>query len=303
MAIEFVVDQTALDVVRNTVINANFDAVKADLTEMVKPYQNMIVSADAISSAKADRAKIRKVADNIDSYRKTVKKVYSEPLAAFEAKCKELTGICKTASDNLDGQIKGFEEEIRQQKIAGLKAYFDQHEKKHPGYAVWERIYDPKWGNATSREDAAKEIIDNYIAAIDSDVDAILAMESGYDEYLLKEYKNGKTVSQVIAICQQMKRAEEEKKRREAELKRMKEEMMTRVAETEKRKYEPIPEAEDIDSDLSMVRRTVVPPTEPQEGEMTEPLHTVNLWVRGTRDQLAALSELFHQAGVEYGAL
>lgn len=301
MEINFQVNQAALDVVKNTVIEANFAETKKALMDMVRPYAGMIVTEDAISSAKSDRAKIRKVEQNIDSYRKTVKNIYTQPLKEFEEKCKELTGICKNASDNLDYQIKEFDERKKQEKMAALKAYFDTMPKKHPEYAVWDRIANPKWANVTSRDDDAKAVIASYITAVDSDVDVILSLESPFEDYLLTEYRNGKTISQVMQTAQQMKQSAERKLREEAERKRMEEERIAREAEMEKRKYEPVPEAEDAESELNMVRRTVVPPEEiPSE---TEELHVVNLWVRGTRDQLALLSRLFHEAGVEYGAL
>lgn len=306
MEVNFKVSQTALDVVRNTVIEANFEETKAALLEMVKPYAGMIVTEDAISSAKSDRAKIRKVEQNIDSYRKTVKNVYTQPLKEFEEKCKQLTSICKDASDNLDGQIKEFDERRKQEKIGVLKAYFDNLPKKHPEYAFWERIMNPKWANATSRDDDAKSLIDGYVAAVDSDVEVILSLESPFEDYLLTEYKNGKNISQVMQIAQQMRQAAERKQREEAERKRLEEERIAREAEMQKRKYDPIPETDDVESELNMVRRTVVPPEEsltPLTDEMTEELYTVNLWVRGTREQLAALSDMFHSAGVTYGSL
>ena len=304
--VDFVFDNTSLEPINNLALKANFTETKAWLKDALAPYTGLVVSEDSVSEAKNDKAKINKLKGRIDSVRKTVKQLYSAPLVKFEEQCKQLTELCDGAYKNINDQVAKFDEQKRQQKISSLKSYFDQHQKKHPEYASWDRIYDPKWGNATSREDAAKEIIDKYIAAIDEDVDAILAMESGYDDYLLKEYKNGKSLSQIMAICTQMKRAEEEKKRREAEMKRQEEERLARVAEMEKRKYEPIPEAEDVDSDLNMVRRTVVPYESqniPANGCAPEEVYTVNLWVSGTKDQLAALSELFHQAGVEYGAL
>ncbi len=303
MEVNFKVDQTALDLVKNTVIEANFEETKTALMDMVKPYAGMIVTEDAVSSAKTDRAKIRKVEQNIDSYRKTVKNIYTQPLKEFEDKCKQLTSICKTASDNLDSQIKEFDERKKQEKLDALKAHFDALPKKHAEYAFWERIMNPKWGNATAREDDAKSLIEGYVAAVDSDVDVILSLESPWEDYLLTEYKNGKSISQVMQIAQQMRQAAERKQREEAERKRLEEERIAAEAEMQKRKYEPIPEVEDVESELNMVRRTVVPPEEPQTGEMTEELYTVNLWVRGTKDQLAALSEMFHAAGVTYGSL
>ena len=84
--LNFVVDQTALDTIKNTQLSANFAEMKEALTEFIEPYAQLIVNEDAITEAKADRAKINAVAKHVDDYRKLVKKVYTEPLKQFEDK-------------------------------------------------------------------------------------------------------------------------------------------------------------------------------------------------------------------------
>lgn len=307
MAVDFVVEQEPLEQVKQLVLKANFEETKAALAEMVSPYQGMIVSPDAISNAKTDRAKIRKVSANIDSYRKSVKSIYEKPLKEFEAKCKELTGICDSAAGNLDAQIKRFEEEIKQAKLSEIQTYFSNIPKKHPEYADFNRIFDQRWLNSTFRIENAQELMTNFCKAVDSDVDAIKSLDSSAESFLLSEYMNGKTVSQIIAIDRQMKgaaeqkrRAEEERRIREEERKRMEAEIAAQSAQNH---AETLPEQEGFNPTdvVPELRQTVVPKEEvPEE---TEGLHTVNLWVRGTREQLALLSRLFHEAGVEYGAL
>ena len=103
--LNFIVDQTALEVIRNTQLSANFAEMKEALTEFIEPYTHVIVSEDGIAEAKADRAKINSVAKHIDDYRKLVKKVYTEPLKLFEDKCKELTSICDKGKVNIDEQL------------------------------------------------------------------------------------------------------------------------------------------------------------------------------------------------------
>ena len=106
----FEVRQDALDLVRSADIQANFDECKAALNEMMGPYKSLVIMEADLPQAKADRARIRRVAARIDEARKEVKRVYSEPLKQFEDKCKELTAICAEADSNIDTQVKAFEQ-------------------------------------------------------------------------------------------------------------------------------------------------------------------------------------------------
>ena len=145
----FDIDNTSLETVRQLVINANFDEMEAALKEMIAPYANMVVTEDTMSQAKADRAKINKVSASIDDRRKMVKKIYSEPLKAFEEKCKRLTAVCDSGSHNLDVQIKEYEARSKAEKLRSLQDYFDAHEKHFPEFSVFEQCVNAKWTNAT----------------------------------------------------------------------------------------------------------------------------------------------------------
>lgn len=311
--LNFTVDQTALDVVRNTVIEANFEEVKAALTEITAPYKNMIVSEDAIDLAKKDRAKIRKVSDNIDSYRKTIKKIYTEPLSVFEDKCKKLTGICKEASDNLDTQVKKFEEKRKQDKFNELESHFNALPKTYSEYVTYGTVFNERWGNVGYKIEDAKKEIEDYVNRVDTEVASIKVMGAEFVPELLLYYKAGHSLGEVVSHMNELKTMKETKERQERERIAREQERARIQAETEEcirrevvvrqvQQYEPIPQVDDdVESDLNNIRRTVVP-ARVQETDGTE-LHTVNIWVQGTREQLANLSELLHQAGVTYGAL
>lgn len=189
MSLQFEVDNDSLAVVKNTVINANFDETKKNLLELIEPYKTMVVIKDGISEAKSDRARIRKVASSIDECRKMVKKVYTEPLAIFENKCKELTSICKEGADNLDVQIKEYEEIEKNEKIHNLEYFFDEQEKKHGEYITFADVYDERWRNSTFDIETAKDIIREAIKKTDTEVDIILELQSDFELSLLMDYK------------------------------------------------------------------------------------------------------------------
>lgn len=218
--LNFVVDNTALETVRNTPIKANFDEMKKGLTELVAPYKNVIVTEDGITNAKSDRARLRKVENSIDEYRKTVKRVYSEPLKVFEGKCNELASICKEASNHLDVQIKAFELKVKEQKKADLKAYFTDTASLYADYISFEEIFNEKWLNSTYAVETIKQEINSSIAKTASDVNCICGLSSPFGETLLDEYKKTKDLARCIQLntrLTEQAKAEEERLRKKLE--------------------------------------------------------------------------------------
>lgn len=209
----FNIDNTALEAVKTLQITANFEEMETALNEVVMPYKNLVVTEDGIAQAKTDRARLRKLSNNIDDRRKLVKNLYSEPLKRFEEKCKRLTTICAQGINNLDDQVKEFEARAKAQKIKDLTDYFDNLDKKNPAFMQFEDVVNPKWTNATYPMEVAQTEIENYVVKTDMDVESIKALGSKYESMLLDEYKKTKDVSAVLML---KKRAEDAEKAAEA---------------------------------------------------------------------------------------
>lgn len=213
--LDFKVDKDALSTIQNTVITANFDAVKARLVDMLVPYKAQVVTEDTIREAKNDKARINKVIRNLDAYRKSVKKSVMMPYDAFEERCKELTGMCKEAVDNIDSQIKVFDDREKEAKISALKAYFDNKENEFPEYATWDAAYKQAWGKRSYKASDARADIDNFIRQTALDVKVLMTINQKWQSYLLAEYKTNHDLNACLAINDRYKQAEEEEARRQ----------------------------------------------------------------------------------------
>ena len=278
--ISFEVKQEALALVKNTVIEANFAECEAALTEMMTPYKTMVVTEDGIAAAKTDRANIRKVAGRIDEMRKVVKKAYTEPLKAFEDKCKALVSICDEGSANLDIQIKEFEERERAEKIEILhQFYLENTDEDERSFCPWEFISKKEWGNKTYSIEAAEEDILDAVCKMRSDLNVVREYGEGDTPYLLDVYKQTHELSAVIRKASELKTMrdrEEARKREEAEIAARAAE---RFEQTIKAAQAPVIEAEEED----------------------EPLVTVSFKVTCTKAQLSALGEYMKRSGIKYG--
>lgn len=294
--VAFEVKQDAIALVQNTEIEANFAECKAALAEMIAPYKSMIVTEDGIAGAKNDRARIRKIANRVDDVRKTVKKAYSEPLARFEANCKELVAICEEGSNNLDRQIKIFEDNEKQAKIAEIRAEYDAFaDAEAREYCPWESIFSDKWGNKGFKiEDAKEEVLaklNNTVVNLTS----IRQMGGTDTAYLLDVYKSTHDINVVIRKQLELQAAKEREEQR-----RLAEEQRRQALEEEKREAERRRIAEQEKQAAPIIEETSFAEPEPADVE-AEPMLAVDFRVYATREQLAGLKAYLKQNNIKFG--
>ena len=197
---EFVVT-TDLAKLQPQEIESNFEETKQWLESALAPYSAMVVSEDAIADAKKCRAEVNKVKLALDEKRKSVKKQWVQPFLAWEAKVNELIALCDSASKNIDIQAKNFENTAKEQKKEELKKYFDDNATAADVdfYINFEMAFNPKWLNAGTKIETAKQEIDDYIQQTVDDLKMIADLESDFNEELFLDYKNNHDVRRVIA--------------------------------------------------------------------------------------------------------
>lgn len=94
-------------------IGFNFEELKAELAEKLDYYNNLVVTEDTIKEGKAEKAKLNKLREAVESKRKEIKKECMAPYTDFEAKVKELVAMIDAPVAAIDGQLKVFEEQRR----------------------------------------------------------------------------------------------------------------------------------------------------------------------------------------------
>ena len=292
-----------LDVIRNQSITANFDAVAGWLDEELAPYQGMVVTADMIPTAKTYRANIRKVRDRIEQYRKEARSAALAPYEIFAEQCKVLTGKLDSAADNLDRQVKDYEEQEKEMKLSILKNVYDTESTEElRGYLTWERMLNPKWVNKGYPAETAKAEIVTALRETEKDLETIRGMGGDDTPYLLDVYRREHDLSAVVRKASELKtmREREEARKREAEERRKAAEAeYQRMREQEQRKQQ---EAQ---------RQAEVNMEEPEQGEVAfdgeetaheeDPLCAVAFKVVCTKSQLLALGQYMREHGIKYG--
>ena len=203
---------TDLSKLRPQVIEANFEETKAWLENALSPYKSMVVSEDAIASAKTDRATINRLKKTLDEKRKAVKRQWVQPYIEWENKVNELIKMCDDASENIDNQVKKFEDAIKQQKRDELESFFNENATAADVdfYVTFEQIFNQKWLNSTVKINTAKEEIEAIIQQTVDDLKSIADLESDYAEELFLDYKQNHDIKSVLSknkALKEMKKA------------------------------------------------------------------------------------------------
>lgn len=277
--INFEVKSDALAVIQTLDIEANFEEMRAYLTEMLSPYKSLVVTD--MGAAKSARAYVNKVKKSIDDSRKMVKKLYSAPLAAFEDKCKALTAICDEASGAIDEQIKAEEQKEKEIRINALRGFFDSSIHGIEAYITFERIYNPKWETKSYGMEKAEQDICAAIDRTRADVEAIRAMDSPFESALLAEYAQSGDLSRVMIMKANADRVEANRQNQQQYKEKSGAESTETVDPTQG--YTPEPEAR----------------TEAANGRQ-ERMYTFTLEFTATREQAFMINDFFKKNNIRY---
>ena len=185
----------------------NFAALKEELTPKLDFYNKLVVTADSIKAAKADKAALNKLKTVIEDQRKAIKKQYLEPYTVLETQCKEIVALIDAPISAIDRQIKVFDEKDENDKYNELKAAFEA--LNPPEWIKIEDVLNPKWKNKTSKTDA---LITELTAAVKELVDGIEKVNDLYKDepYLLsitEFFKQHKDFSKTAVYAAQMNTA------------------------------------------------------------------------------------------------
>lgn len=128
-------------------VSFNYHELKKEIAERTLPYKGLIVTEDAIPTAKADLAKLRKLEKAIDDRRKDVKKEYNAPYMEFEKKIKDILSDIQEAEQNIDSQVKAFDKQYEDEKLSQIQKFFGFSFGDLAQYVNFDKLYNQKWLN------------------------------------------------------------------------------------------------------------------------------------------------------------
>lgn len=185
----------------------NLAALKAELTPKLDYYNKLVVTADSIKAAKADKAALNKLKTAIEDQRKAIKKQYLEPYTILETQCKEVVALIDAPISAIDKQIKVFEEKDDNEKYNQLTEAFEK--LSPPDWIKLADVLNPKWKNKTLKTDA---LISELTAAVKELVDGLAKISDMYKDEpyvfsIVEFFKEHKDFSKTAVYAAQMNTA------------------------------------------------------------------------------------------------
>ena len=217
-------------------ISWNYEEIKAGIAAIAAEYEGAVYTEETLKQAKADRAELNKLATAIDNKRKEVKNILLAPYTRFETEVKDVLALLKNPANEIDKQVKEYEEQQREKKLQAIRDIYD-----HGNFmgVPFETLFDPKWLNATTKLAAVEKDLAAAEREIAADM-AIIEMQEEFRFEALQTYNRTRSLTAAIQTVQQLKEQERAKAEFEARRKQQ-EEMAKQEAQKE---VEPAPEPE-----------------------------------------------------------
>ena len=270
-------------------IDWNFEELKSEIIAVSKEYETSVYTDETMKNAKSDRAKLRKFVDAMKSERTAIRKKLLEPDVLFGEQIAELTGIVERAIDNIDTQVKDYEQRQRDAKTAKIREFYEENIYDLAEYLPFERLFRPEWANASTTMKSVKESILDTIQKVAEGLAILNEVESPYAGDMKKVFLRTYDIGAAMAERNRLE-AEAENRRlyMEEQERRKVEREAARKAETERV--------------MTAGRNQPKEPeyVAPVEDVVEEPVHILDFRVHATIKQLEQLKNFLKVAGIRF---
>lgn len=308
-------------------IGWNKEQIKEAVVNITEQYRGLSYTEEQLQEAKADRAKLNAMKNDISVRRVQVKQALLEPYKKFEAEVEEVVELIDEPIAMIDKQIVAYEEQTKKEKRQALEDFFEKSMVDIPVRITFDTIFNPKWLNRTASLSSCKKEIKKAIEDIVADVSAIRSSLSGKysvyaEEYYMKREMNlSKALSEANHIQEMDKKAEEEEQKRakieeEAKIQREMETQQAREHRNSREEGGLIVEHEQFTTydekdalNRKMRNSTDIPIQQKTEVQVQqqipaeEKIYKSAFMVRATKAKLMMLRDYMVQNGIEFSKI
>lgn len=270
----------------------DYPTVRAKALADVEVFKGIVISEDNLEDAPKWRAELNKKAKRISDFRIAFEKDFKKRIEKSTSQLKELASIYSDASNNIDLQVKAFDDKRKQEKWEQIQQVFEDV------FADWKTIFDiskiesfsdGKWMNKGTSIDAIKKFMEETKAKIDGGIIAIKGLKSKYEQEMIQAFLQRLDMSDALNkktsledLEQQMlarKQAEEEARRKAEEVANAKaqENMQENMQDGGQDKGKPI-----------------------TADEIEEPIYRLQFSIYGTKEQLREVANYIKNSGLRY---
>ena len=321
-------------------IGWNKEQIKEAVVSITEQYRGLAYTEEQLQEAKADRAKLNAMKNDISARRIQVKNALLEPYNKFEAEVKEVVALIDEPIAMIDEQIVAYEERTKEEKRQTLEKFFVENKGSLPEQITFERIFNPQWLNKRSSMTSCKNDIKKLIEDISADLAAIhSSLDERYSVYAEEFYlKREMNLSHALAEAnhiQEMDRKVEEERKAKEQAQKEREEAQKRAKEEAEAKKQREAEAQNApqyrnspqkgvseveheqvtmfdktEGLKSEIRDFMNPPVEKKEEPIRqqspaeeEKIYKSAFMVRATKAKLMMLRDFMIQNGIEFSKI
>ena len=197
------------------VIEFNFDEMKTDLESSLEKYNQLVVTEDSISEAKADKANLNKLSKTLNDNRIAQERLYVAPFKIYKGKVDELIALIQKPLKAIDTQIKVFDVKKQEEKLEKINHFYQTNIGSLIDVLPLSKILNPKWMNVGVTILALHQEMIDKIMNVKADFKIIEAMKLDCEVQMKDEYLKNLNMSEALAE----KTRFEEQQKRLAELK------------------------------------------------------------------------------------
>lgn len=221
-------------------IKWNHEELRRWLLDRTEQYHGLVVTADKeqIQDAKKHMADMRKLRKALEDERIKAKKKILKPYDDFAVKEKELIQILDDAIQELDVQVKEYDEMLRQEKLEKAKEIYKEEIGDLDRTIPFEKVYQESWLNKTKTLKSIREEIANVRDKVDADLKLINMESSAYAFEMKEEYMKSFDLTAAMAKKQELEEAAKRKEAFEEQRKKREEERQKRLEEEAKMVHE-----------------------------------------------------------------
>ena len=243
-------------------IRWNHEELKQWLLDRTEQYHGLVVTADKeqIQDAKKHMADMRKLRKALEDERIKAKKKILKPYDDFAVKEKELIQILDDAIQELDVQVKEYDEMLRQEKLKKTKEIYKEEIGDLDRTIPFEKVYQESWLNKTKTLKSIREEIANIRDKVDADLKLINMEGSAYAFEMKEEYMKSFDLTAAMAKKQELEEAARRKAAFEEQRKKREEERQKRLEEEAKMVHEAGQAETGQQSPTNMEEAMTVPP-------------------------------------------
>lgn len=144
--------------------------IRSVVREKMKLYECLTYSEDNIREAKADRAMINKSSKALNDKRIELEKMWMKPFNEFKGIVKDTCAMLDLTSNNIDSQIKVFEQAEKEEKMKQIREYFDEHNE----YLInFDRCFKSNWLNKNKGIAVVKAEINELFELVSADFEKL----------------------------------------------------------------------------------------------------------------------------------